>query len=681
MFFGGSIGYGANIHLTDFSALDGVASCCLGYETEFGYGFMAGLNSGYYLGSSIFVQGRIAYDQLNGNFDSFESESIAIDGLEAEGEFGHFMDINSGGMAIDLSVGIDVAGGFALTTGPALFLPFSGDYDYREEITQPPNRGVFVDENQNPVGRVRAESAGDIPNASALLIGWGLDLAYRLPLSNDNKLWLKPEVLVDYYTNGLAEDKTWSILSTKAAVGIEYFILPEGQEVIRDTIIKRDTTDIYMAGIDQSRIELIDIKTDEQQKTLKGQQYIEVVTTERYRREIPKQVEIADKVEPIKTKSLGLDLDVVAINENGEELEGVVLKTNKFIATTIKPLLPYIFFGKNETVVKSEYLKERLAEDTYAPKIYYSLIDTIAQRAKNGNTTIMIKGMAAPDETEEIARMRAENVRQVFESRTGINPSITYEKYDGKISNNDDRELILEELRRVEISTKKNVEEDIVVMRDTIVISNPPAVRIKPSKDIKSKDEIGEWSLEALTSGQQVYQTRGETTLPETLDWQVGSTGAFELKEEGEIVFNLTAYNELGQKETASDAISYERNNNIYNSRDTIGEFEVGRYELILFEYDSDQVLEKHKKAIEEIKKLLRKDSKVVIEGYADKIGSDEVNIDLAGRRAKNVAKLLSDYQVETKAIGEKIELYNNAKPQGRMYSRAVRITTFTPIK
>ena len=86
---------------------------------------------------------------------------------------------------------------------------------------------------------------------------------------------------------------------------------------------------------------------------------------------------------------------------------------------------------------------------------------------------------------------------------------------------------------------------------------------------------------------------------------------------------------------------------------------------------------------LEEIRKKIKPNSKVIIAGFTDKIGEEEYNKDLALRRCLETKKFLGvpDSQIILNPVGSEYLLYDNSTPQGRSYCRTVQITIETPIR
>ena len=113
-----------------------------------------------------------------------------------------------------------------------------------------------------------------------------------------------------------------------------------------------------------------------------------------------------------------------------------------------------------------------------------------------------------------------------------------------------------------------------------------------------------------------------------------------------------------------------------------LGDKRIDRFSLILFDYDKSEITERQKEIINEIKAKIKANSTVTITGFTDKTGEPSYNRKLALERATQAETLLgiSDKsRVTVKAADTNYELYDNDLPEGRSYSRTVRIIIETP--
>jgi outer membrane protein OmpA-like peptidoglycan-associated protein len=104
-------------------------------------------------------------------------------------------------------------------------------------------------------------------------------------------------------------------------------------------------------------------------------------------------------------------------------------------------------------------------------------------------------------------------------------------------------------------------------------------------------------------------------------------------------------------------------------------------YNLILFDFDDFKISRENLKIIEFVKSRMRPQSEVEIRGYTDRLGDDEYNRILSGKRANQTKTLIGRPETFTEGVGESVLLYDNDLPEGRFYSRTVEIKLKTKVK
>lgn len=104
----------------------------------------------------------------------------------------------------------------------------------------------------------------------------------------------------------------------------------------------------------------------------------------------------------------------------------------------------------------------------------------------------------------------------------------------------------------------------------------------------------------------------------------------------------------------------------------------------LLFDVDKSDLKAATRKNLDELAETLRKyeDTNVVIEGHADAQGSDDYNMKLSERRAREVvryllAKGIADNRLEEKGYGESQPLAENTTDAGRQKNRRVEVAIF----
>jgi outer membrane protein OmpA-like peptidoglycan-associated protein len=113
----------------------------------------------------------------------------------------------------------------------------------------------------------------------------------------------------------------------------------------------------------------------------------------------------------------------------------------------------------------------------------------------------------------------------------------------------------------------------------------------------------------------------------------------------------------------------------------------VGRYSLILFDFDSDRIGAINQRILQEhIYPDIRPETAIEVIGHTDIVGLDDHNLQLTNARATNVARKIRSTgfaenraTLSVQAVGESAPIYTNLLPEGRFYNRTVQVLTDAP--
>jgi outer membrane protein OmpA-like peptidoglycan-associated protein len=115
--------------------------------------------------------------------------------------------------------------------------------------------------------------------------------------------------------------------------------------------------------------------------------------------------------------------------------------------------------------------------------------------------------------------------------------------------------------------------------------------------------------------------------------------------------------------------------------------FEIGRLNLIVFDFDKANLNKLNNELVTEFaKEAIKTNSDVNIIGTTDILGTQDYNQLLSQRRADNTANtirtVLPDANfIQIRGKGSENPRYDNSLPEGRFYNRTVLIEVRTPIK
>jgi outer membrane protein OmpA-like peptidoglycan-associated protein len=288
------------------------------------------------------------------------------------------------------------------------------------------------------------------------------------------------------------------------------------------------------------------------------------------------------------------------------------------------PVLPYVFFDRNSSVIPERYTTDRAMLNPNAittnVAFHHQLLKVIADRMqRDPSIEITLTGCSSDDEQEQrLSLDRARAVAKIFTSTFGIaSKRITTRgrRLPSSPSIAVDREAPLadEENRRVEITSTS---PDLLMpyrVADTVMI-------------VKQTDQRG------------------------------GKSG-----QRSTVV-------------TVADTIRLfdKRRNNIQDST-------VERFDLIVFPFRSAELTSDHQRVLKLVRERIGTNARVAIEGRTDVIGSAEENAKLSLQRANSVARELQG-RVSVMGRGEPDQGQSQILPEERMLSRTVTITATVPM-
>ncbi len=387
----------------------------------------------------------------------------------------------------------------------------------------------------------------------------------------------------------------------------------------------------------------------------------------------------------------------IAAATNNKEIYNFDIQIEEFLSTSMKPLLNYIFFepasgnlsARYEKIKKSEAslfnLKDLKTLNTI--ETYYHILNIIAKRMQqNPNSTITLVGCISNDSLEnniELAKQRALSVKQYLVDTWNINPKRinTLTRRLPEFPSNTETYEGIEENRRVEIYSEDKEILAPLIISDTLRKVNTEQIRLY--NNLKDCFDIDKWTLNIHQKNDTLMRFRGTGNIPDRLIWRISEQKRTIPKYNSYIRPELIIYNKSGEKrEFQLDTI----NVNITTIEEKIlnktGDKRIDEYSLIIFDFDKSNLNENNQSILKFINSKISNNSKVYIKGYTDKIGEEDYNLDLSIKRAKMVANSIKNTKnIEIQGSGEKELLFNNELPEGRFYSRTVKITVETPIK
>ncbi len=375
---------------------------------------------------------------------------------------------------------------------------------------------------------------------------------------------------------------------------------------------------------------------------------------------------------------------------------GKPLEIQETIVTQTFPLLPYIFFDSSSTVVRSRY-NPRIGttaqfDENALPKetlsIYYHLLHIIGKRMRQKPaSTITITGTtdgkewSNADSRQILAMQRARSVASFLTGYWGIAANRI------KLTTRDTPELASsaryaegnEENRRVELSSS---DPDLLrpVVQYRFLEYTPVRTEHYVEVDLRNPETAQSYkgSMEAL--GETFALTSGVNAPPERLPFGLRRKFTAKLAQNvgtlDSALCQLDVLDKSGKIISAKTGIRVETTKNPY---------EISRLNLIVFDFDRDDMAEANRVMMQRfMKEAIKPNSRVSILGSTDRLGELRYNLELSQSRAKGVQDFMrrtnSGIQFDdVRGTGASTLAFDNDLPEGRYYCRTVSITVQTP--
>ncbi len=382
---------------------------------------------------------------------------------------------------------------------------------------------------------------------------------------------------------------------------------------------------------------------------------------------------------------------------SGVEVPLVQIKVEEFVSRQMYPLLPYIFFDYNSSVIPARYhrlngeetasFSENKFFNADAMRVYYDVLNIIGKRLQEyPKATITITGCndhVSPGELDNLAlsRSRADEVRQYIRRTWGIDTArmeIRQRNLPEKPTNSKDS-LGTEENRRVEIASATWEIMQPSLVYDTLLVPSAPVIRFKTSA--KAEAGVAKSTIRAFQNERTLKQYTALNALDPVVEWNTAREQSTIPRSEDKMKFSYEVIDSEGRSAMPIDSIPVEQITIRKKRSLRIKDKEIDTYRLILFDFDSPEVGPENARIIKGlVLPNVKPQSTVQVSGFTDKLGSAEVNQRLSEGRARSVSNLVTSKQTTARGLGAKMIIYPNEIPEGRFLSRTVEVRVETPI-
>lgn len=612
-----------NNHTADFRGLPGVPSCCPQYASGDGTGFSFGLLYEIPFSQRLALALRGSYATHSALLQSRENTTVGVINVPTSAVIEHSLDAHLSSAGLEPLLGYKLFGGLSLNAGLRIGLVLQKKYNQKEVLIEPAGTGTF----ENGL-RTRNPQSGDIPDASSLYGAVVAGLSFRLPLNGEGTLFLVPEALYAYGITPVANNLTWNTNTLRGGVAIIYSPRPEP---------------------------------------------------------VPIQPPLPPLPPPPPPKPpekpvLAVSVTASGVDENGNESPMSTVVVGEFISAQFRPMLNYVFFEENEAKLPPRY-------NTLAPAqaasfnvnslhlegtldVHHQILNIVGKRMQeNQKATITITGCnsntGAEKENVSLSRARAETVRDYLKQVWNIAENrmkIEARNLSSRPSGSDQPDGIAEN-QRVELTSNAWEIIEPIQTRDFERQVTPVALRFHPS--VQAKAGIANWTLILQQEGKQLKTLSGIGDIPENIDWQISREQESIPRSSEPLEYTLAVTDKVNQITSTKGTLRVEQKK---------VDKEVGRYSLILFDFDQATLNDYNRRIARSIQSALPAGATIKIAGYTDRIGEAEHNQKLSEERAKNTASALGVKGAQVEGVGESVLLYDNDLPEGRFYSRTVNV-------
>ncbi|MAT38429.1 MAG: hypothetical protein CL946_02365, partial [Ectothiorhodospiraceae bacterium] len=377
----------------------------------------------------------------------------------------------------------------------------------------------------------------------------------------------------------------------------------------------------------------------------------------------------------------------------GAETVGGLTITEVQAGETI-PLLNYVFFDHGSAQIPQRYVqltKYTVVDYSIAALPdgalgkYHHVLNILGQRLQQQpELAVRLTGAVSEDEMQlgDLAGRRVQAVSQYLMDVWGIEAGRIEVTADGLPQNPSGSETPQgqAENRRVEILYRDGDNLEPINTTSMTRILKPAQCVFYPS--IMSNAGVREWELAVAKEGSIQRIWRGQDSYPDSIVWNWQDAEGNVPRNESPLSFTLSATDIDGYSQTSQEHTIPVQFDSYTNTGSTSAGFVVDTFHLILFDFDQADVSRMNRQILDQVSERVTQQSRILIRGYSDEIGTAEYNRELAERRAEAVRQVLRvrhpNTPVVTEALGESELLYDNALPEGRFYCRTVRVIVET---
>ncbi len=623
---------------TNYNIIPG-DTCCGEFNNGSDYGFYFGLNFEHeFLTDFLFLQGRAIFDSrpvtLNSttnDYSVYVPQNNRYEKVDINNNFNATLNYFTFGVNFLIqpfrSLPIRFGIGYEISDAS-----ITNEYEQTRRIVEP--SGLMI----NGVNEEIVNSG----NMDDLTTSQGLSLGVSAKIELDKRISVNPEFIYRHPINSLVESSDWTSRVFRAGASIMISLNSIEDEPIdiiegKKPIIEEDTENIVSN-------EEPEIDTDTNKEFIKSLSISDVIVTET-------------------------------------------------VVTQTYPILPYLFFDELESELDNKYkLTGTTANfdiqdlDKNSLSIYYRILDIVAYRINKYNSPITITGFTDGIEVKDsvsqikLAQNRATSVSNYLQEKWGIDSkliNIDYNRLPDSPTSSEYKEGLAEN-RRVKISSSDSrVLEPIIHSEfEEYKVNNENLVFNVEYEHLEAIEDVNLTISDGNnTYYNETYFSDFENKLIIELDKELIKKLANSDKNSLKAEIMVTTQNGIIESKYTNLAVDLNQSN-----------FELGRLNLIVFDFDKSEISKENKTMIDQfIVENIKDNSTLNVVGSTDYLGEKQYNKNLSSERATNVAEYIKQLVPDAKfkqivGIGSENPKFDNSKPEGRFYCRTVFVEVKTPI-
>ncbi len=212
--------YGIMLNSADQFSLPTVPTCCPGYSSTSGSGFIGGVEFALPLSDKLDFVARVVYQSSSTTFVTDEPTTMRVGNQAIETAFRHTLETQASFLMLEPMLDYRIAGGLSLIGGLRLGTSVGGSYDEKETFADPTLPYDFTGG-----ASVRNASSGDLPNQSSFQMGLVFGARYHLPLNVAGTMSLVPEVSFSPMFTNVVSDASWKISPIRLGLSVLFDVM------------------------------------------------------------------------------------------------------------------------------------------------------------------------------------------------------------------------------------------------------------------------------------------------------------------------------------------------------------------------------------------------------------------------------------------------------------------------